>query len=387
MRGARFQAGQLIEERDRWCARWRVDVVQPNGTTKRVRRWDVLAPKQGVTRRMAERLLAERVSVSNRTDYKPLGAPAARFADFADRWIESVMIHHKASTRHGEQGVIRNHLVPAFGQLALADITAERLQLWVSAQTGAANSIRNRLTVLKEMWTTAEAWGYVHHNPFPGLKKPSAQRGHSYFFSIEETTAIIAEVPAGWKRLFVRVIAETGMRPGEAAGLRRDDFDAGARILSVGQSVYNGKTQPPKTASAVRSFAVSRSLAQDLAAHVEQTVSPQGFLFCGARGAPVCMRGFLKNVLDPALNTLGIKAKAKARGLKVGTYAFRHGNVTELERRGVPLKTIQKRVGHSAGSDTTRLHYLHAVDADDVSAADMLGELFTPKREEGQTIQ
>lgn len=65
--------------------------------------------------------------------------------------------------------------------------------------------------------------------------------------------------------------------------------------------------------------------------------------------------------------------------LRCGNYAFRHMNITELSRLGVPLKTIQKRVGHATGSDVTMEPYIHAVDADDLAAADALGALLSPK--------
>lgn len=71
----RSQRGQVIEEYDRWCGRWREDQVLPAGTPlrsgdkvlpsgevlHRARKWDVLAPRQGVTRQMAEQMLADRL--------------------------------------------------------------------------------------------------------------------------------------------------------------------------------------------------------------------------------------------------------------------------------------------------------------------------------------
>jgi hypothetical protein len=56
----RHQRGSLIDDGDRWIARWREDVRLPNGTVKRVRRKDVIASKKGFpTRRMAQRKLDE----------------------------------------------------------------------------------------------------------------------------------------------------------------------------------------------------------------------------------------------------------------------------------------------------------------------------------------
>jgi len=77
--GRRGQRGQVIEEYDRWCGRWREEEVLPSGTPlrkgdtilpsgevlHRKRKWDVLAPRQGVTRQMAEQMLADRINGIN----------------------------------------------------------------------------------------------------------------------------------------------------------------------------------------------------------------------------------------------------------------------------------------------------------------------------------
>jgi hypothetical protein len=41
----RFQTGQLINGGDRWEARWREDPPAPDGGVKRIRQWDLIAPK------------------------------------------------------------------------------------------------------------------------------------------------------------------------------------------------------------------------------------------------------------------------------------------------------------------------------------------------------
>ena len=373
----RFQTGALKDEGWRWTARWREDVVQPDGTVKRVRQWDVIGLKKDFpTKRLALRELERIVSPLNAVSYRP--RKSMGFAEFAEKWMTTIMVQHKASTQHGDKSVIRNHLLPAFGETSLRSITTEILQEWVSSQTVAANSIRNRVTTLKEMWNTAKAWGYVDHDPFAGLRIPKIVRGTAYFYSIEETLAILSAVPAGWKRLAVRILAETGMRPGELAGLRTDSLEG--RVLRVTQSIFNGKVQTTKTGHS-RQFVVSQPLADAIGEHI---VGRQGFLFATSTGRPIDMKNFVKHVMNPVLEKLGITAKVKALGLKCGSYPFRHGNITALERAGVPIKIIQQRVGHSAGSDVTQRHYLHAVEADDVAAADMLGKLLEL---DGRTVQ
>lgn len=56
----RYQRGSLVDDGDRWIARWREDLILPGGTVKRVHRKDVIAWKvECPTRRMAQQKLDE----------------------------------------------------------------------------------------------------------------------------------------------------------------------------------------------------------------------------------------------------------------------------------------------------------------------------------------
>jgi hypothetical protein len=61
----RYQEGSLKDDGDRWAVRWRVDVPQPDGTMKRVRKWDVLSKKVFPTEELAQKQLEKIVSAAN----------------------------------------------------------------------------------------------------------------------------------------------------------------------------------------------------------------------------------------------------------------------------------------------------------------------------------
>src|SRR5258708_33875215 len=73
----RYQKGQLFQKGKRqkvWVARWREDVIRPDGSRSRLRRSEVLGTlKQYPTRRLAERALERRLSETeiNSLNYKP----------------------------------------------------------------------------------------------------------------------------------------------------------------------------------------------------------------------------------------------------------------------------------------------------------------------------
>lgn len=63
----RYQHGYLIDDGDRWLARWREDVSDDTGVVKRVRKKGVLASKKECpTRQMAQRKLDELLQGVNR---------------------------------------------------------------------------------------------------------------------------------------------------------------------------------------------------------------------------------------------------------------------------------------------------------------------------------
>lgn len=363
----RYQKGSIRDDRDRWIVRWREDCLQPDGSVKRVRKWDVLSKKGFPTKRLAQRELDRILASVNSEDFKPVRSET--FAQFADRWMLSILPLHKPSSREVERWTIEKRLKPVFGSWQMRDISAEALQTWISQMTYSGKTIRNYKTTLRSMWTQAEQWGYVTHNPFKGLKLPKAARDKAYHFSPEEMVAIIHEMQ-GWHRILCELLGEVGMRPGEALGLRPEDIET--NVMHVRQSVWRGQVQTTKTEGSVRDFYLSTDLESKIRKHIEP--NEWGLIFLD-KGHPVNENHFVARVLNPILEKLGILQKVRAQGKRCGLYAFRHGNITALRRGGIPLKTIQARVGHTIGSEVTDRYYSHAVTEDDIAAGEYMHAL------------
>lgn len=365
----RYQRGQLIREGSNWLGRWREDVVV-GGAVKRVHKKQFIGTTEDFpTKRLAERELERRLAPINSMDYRP--TPVMTFEQFAEKWKKSVMVTHKPSTQSSERSHLKKVLVPAFGSLRLRDISPEMVQKWVSESQASPKTTRNLVMTLRSVWATATDWGYVSHDPFKGLKLPDLVEASVYNFTVEEALAIIDKADGKWKTFF-RILAETGMRPGELAGLRASDV--GTHSLRVAQSVWQQQVQTPKTNRAIRTFAISSALAEEIQ---RLPVHDCGLVFATADGKPLSMDWFRESVLEPILKELGIRAKLERMGIKrCGNYAFRHMNATLMDEMQVPLKTRQARLGH-AQIETTMKHYTHRVDAEDVRIADALGALLS----------
>lgn len=168
----RYQKGQLFQKGKRqkvWVARWREDVIRPDGSRSRLRRSEVLGTlKQYPTRRLAERALERRLSETeiNSLNYQP--RPTASFREFATKWQKDVLSQLKPSTRSADKSRILKHLIPEFGEVCMKDLTAQRIQAMIARKAGlvSAKSLRNLIALLGMMWNHAKAWGYVQHDPF-----------------------------------------------------------------------------------------------------------------------------------------------------------------------------------------------------------------------------
>jgi integrase len=375
----RYQRPEVQWDKDRWIARYREDTLDPE--TRQVRRVRKVWYGDGqLNKRVAQKELDQFLATINSDSYKP--KVTETFSAFADRWVKTVLIHHKPSSQHSEGSIIRVHLKPAFGEFPMREITAEVIQAWVSSAVTGQKTTRNIVDCLRAMWTTAKDWSYVQHDPFQGLRLPKKTAPKTYSFSLEESVAIIESAKEPWKTLF-RIVAETGVRSGEVAGLRIEDFDPVNLTLAVRQSVWNKKIQTPKSDAAFRREPISA----ELAFAVEQIIksakpNKYGLIFTGQTGEPLQMIHFANRVMRPLLTELGIRAKLDALGIKkCGLHAFRRMSATEMDRQGVPLKTRQNRMGH-ASPQVTLNHYTKPIDEASRRFADRMGALLTPKTDE-----
>src|SRR5277367_3713238 len=245
----RYQRGSLILRGGKWYGRWREDEIR-DGQLFRHRKYELLGTKaQFATRRLALRDLENRISSVNDPGYRP--RTVASFKEFAERWMSTVMIQHKPSTRATMQSQIKKYLVPAFGILQLRDVEAEGAQRFIAGLALSPKTVRNIFITLQLMWKSAKAWGYVSHNALDGIVLPKPRRSRRVFYSVDETRRILgaAQDP---HRTFYWLAAETGMRAGELCGLRVEDIDLNRGLVKIAQSAWHGKLQDPKSENAVR---------------------------------------------------------------------------------------------------------------------------------------
>ena len=148
-------------------------------------------------------------------------------------------------------------------------------------------------------------------------------------------------------RPFIGLCAFAGLRLGEAAAVKVGDIDFLRRTLTVSRQVqradrFHVEIRPPKYGSE-RVVYLPEALVNMLAAHVEDGVRPEGWLFVGTHDGP------------PHQNTVGYWWRKTLRnaGLKdIKLHDLRHFYASGLIAQGCDVVTVQRALGHATATTT-----------------------------------
>jgi integrase len=343
--------------------------IAPDGTRRKVQRYEALGD---VTRKQASDELAQRVAAgSNPT--KPARSRVA-FRALAAEWQAHVLPMYKHSTQKNHRHILEKHLLPRFGDKAIADVTRQEVQAYVAHLV--SNGYAPRTTdhihdVLSAVLRTAVKWGHLRENPARDVDLPALINVRpKWALTIPQAVSLLAELPP-LARTLVGLALMSGLRRGELFALRWRDLDEHRQCLNVREAVYEGRFGTPKTAAGVRQIPLSEAamkLIVDWRGRVKRN-EPEALMFSTWSGKPISPNNIVRRWIVPACETLGLE--------RVTWLTLRRTYSSWAHEKGVPGKVIAQLMGH-AKVDTTLNVYTQVVDGSLRKAADVVGsELFT----------
>lgn len=302
------------------------------------------------TRSAARRKLREHIEVeginTNQT-FTSTTTPATTFRAQAAKWIQAVSTRRrkpvKPATISGWLHSLDKWVLPNLGDLLLTDVGNAALKRMVetmfcaglSPQTIVTHSKVVKMVVASAVNSEGEQ---IHprkwNHDFIGLPIVQPEKQRRPTITESELGEILASTKGRYAMLFA-LLAGSGLRIGEALGLKSIDLSPDCRVLHVQRSVWHGQEQQPKTPNAVREIDIAEPLSQLLREYVE---GKSGYLFAAASGRPLQSRNVLR-----ALH---------ATGKKVGFHAFRRFRTERLRRAQVPEDLIKLWLGHSKNTVT-----------------------------------
>lgn len=303
----------------------------------------------------AERWLTEQKSRLTRGEWVDPAAGRVAFGLLAVEWLDAAA-HLKPKTRNSYASLLRTRVLPTWERVPLAKITHEAVAVWVAGMVVAglsASRVRQSVYVVSAVCDYAVRTGRIARSPVVGVKLPRpSQHIERMFLDHRQVAALVTTAAAlhpGYG-VFVRLLAYTGLRWGEATALRVRDVDLRRGRLDVRRafSDVGGRliAGTPKTHQQ-RTVPVAASLRADLAPLLAGR-HPDGLVFTTPAGTPLRMSNFRRNAWTPAVAAAGL------HGLT--PHGLRHTAASLYIAAGTPPKVVQRILGHASIAITLDLY-------------------------------
>jgi integrase len=300
------------------------------------------------SRRTAKRKLREHIereSINCKEAFALNTKPATTFRAQAERWIQSLSTRRrkpvKPATLSGWQHALNKWILPNIGDRSLSEVS-----------NGAVRDLVEKMMAVKLVVASAvdaegeQIYPRKWNHDFIGLPIVDPNKQHRPTVTEAELGEILASSSKRWRLLFA-LLAGTGLRIGEALGLKATDFSDDCSVLHVQRSIWHGQEQAPKTSNAVRVVDIPSPLAQLL---LQFVANKPGYLFAAKSGRPLQQRN--------------VHRALHATGKKVGLHAFRRFRAETLRRARVPEDLIKLWLGHS--KQTVTDFYAGGLENDEV---------------------
>ena len=359
-------AGSVYQRKD---GLWVASLVQPNG-----RRTSRYLHSEDEARRTLKALQAEAA--------RGVPEPAReRVGHYLDRWLNDVVSARVDPNTLRSYAHEVHRLTPLIGALRLSALTPRDVQGVLDAMTAAGlkpRTVRNTRSVLRIALNDARREGLLLINAAELARGPHVQRERMEALEPEQARAILAAFAGHQFEQLVAVTMATGLRQGEALGLRWADVDLDRGSLNVQnqlqrlQGAYTLKR--PKTADSqapvpLAGLAVEALRAQRVAQNAARLRATEwadnDLVFSTANGKPLngssVTHRFQRRLADAGLPAMRF-------------HELRHGTATLLLTAGVPLRVVSEILRHSQIAITADL-YAHVGRSVSRDAVDQLAAL------------
>ncbi|MGH8113250.1 MAG: Arm DNA-binding domain-containing protein [Rhodanobacteraceae bacterium] len=286
--------------------------------------------------------------------------PLPTFAEFARIWQLDKQVEWRVSYRTLIESTLATHLLPEFGAMHLDEIDraavmafrsdlaagkhGRQARLLGTPPRALAPATVNRTVGIVRMIMDEAAQRFGISNPCLGIKRLKLQRPDITPFTLEEMQAILAGVRRDY-RPYLTFRFLTGVRSGEAHGLKWKHVDFERRLALIRETFQDGRTEYTKTDGSQRDIHLSQPVVEALL-----TMRPAGYaenagafadtyVFHTRRGKPIDNSNFNDRVWKPLLRRLGIAYRRP--------YDMRHTCATLWLAAGEAPEWIARQLGHT----------------------------------------
>jgi len=317
----------------------------------------------------------------------------ATVGDLLDQYIKLELPRTvRPENRQPYESIIKNHLMPAVGDVLARSLTVEHVEKLLGNMQRAGYSSS---TITKARMRLSSAlklgirWNVVARDVAAIAKPPKIRYRKATIWTPEEIVAFLtaARENAHWP--FWLLLVETGARQSELLGLTWADVSIDKATVRLGRKTVRMLKGTPalkdggKSAAAVRTIGITPTTVNELRAWRSRWLkhrlaagsgwNPDELLFTTAVGTPLSANN-LRRTFDRLVTDAGVTA--------ISPHEVRKTNVTLALAGGASPKAVAQRVGHSdarvtletydqltAGQESRLLEIMSAIVPQDRDAA------------------
>ena len=266
------------------------------------------------------------------------------------------------------RGIVNGIIEPSIGTMRVRSVQPIDITRVLSTMAGRSDSYVHKVRIiLNQIFEAAEDNGLTARNPVKGAKSPiCASKPARRTISVYERELTLKTANKHPRDgLFVLLMLYCGLRPQEAAVLRRSDLDYSRQVLHVTRALKSdGTVGAPKSAAGVRDIPLPSVLIEFLQ---QFDFQPDEYLCVNAHGnrlSHTSIRGLWRRFRRAMELEHGTQVKRNALvephlPPDFTPYLYRHTYCTDLQDAGVPLVVAARMMGHSDVKITARI-YTHA---------------------------
>ncbi len=290
------------------------------------------------------------------------------FKDFSEQiFMPTKMITMAETSRSNYQGYLNNWIYPAIGKYKLPDITPTQIQkflLSMQRESLSHSTLLKVYTILQGVFKMAFLQDAIPINPMEKVPRP--KKGKAAESQSAETPSLtVAQLKQVYQALeqeplrqqvLIHVLADTGIRRGEACGLQWTDIDFTEGVIKIERAlqytphkgVYLDSTKSGKKRVV---FVGPRTLALLKKLRIQQSQDCVSQWVFSQQGLP--------DPMHPQFPTAWIRKFGNKIGIDLHTHLLRHTFASLAITAGADIVSVSQVLGHADVSTTLRV-YSHA---------------------------
>jgi integrase len=275
-------------------------------------------------------------------------------SEWLDIWFETHMNDWKVSSRMQRESAIKYQMKPLLGKYKLAELdktTYKRVYINALLKKYGPGTVQLFHRLFKVAINAAVDSEIIPRNRFNKIVIPNDKTTEN-FLTAEELKKFLAaakELENHTNYSLVLTLAYTGVRRGEAFGLKWENVDFDNKTITIERTRDNKGVRSPKTKNSYRTILIDDTLTSQLKIYrtwcretmlsFGKRLASDDFIFISYQSGTPISDGTIKYAFDRIINKSGVK--------QITPHGLRHTHATLLISQRIPVKVIADRLGNT----------------------------------------